>query len=333
MNKKCSVSIIIPVYNGSNYMREAIDSALAQDYSIFEVIVVNDGSTDGNKTEQIAKSYGSKIRYFYKENGGVSSALNLGIKNSNGEWISWLSHDDIYPKDKLSKLLKILEKHKEAKFIYGKAFYIDENGKSHEKGIYDWKQKKDIPLIRQFLESNKISGCATIVHKDVFKKVGYFNPENKTAQDYEMWMMISVYFKMYRSPHIAVKSRWHKDMGTVTMARENNRDVLKTIDLVDSRLKIQQIYPDKLKNNSSLDKLIALNIRLGDFYAKKLRLYKTANKRYQEAWKLNPNLNNPVLVRRTIGGFIYHLPSELRYRLNYIYWLFEKNILKFFQKN
>ncbi len=82
------VSIIIPVYNGSNYVKEAIDSALAQTYKNIEVIVVNDGSTDN--TEKIVKSYGDKIRYFYKENGGVASALNLAIENSKGEYISWL---------------------------------------------------------------------------------------------------------------------------------------------------------------------------------------------------------------------------------------------------
>ena len=71
-------------------MREAIDSALAQTYERVEVIVVNDGSTDG--TEQIALSYGERIRYFRKENGGVSSALNLGIKEMKGEYFSWLSH-------------------------------------------------------------------------------------------------------------------------------------------------------------------------------------------------------------------------------------------------
>lgn len=78
------VSIIIPVYNGSNYMREAIDSALAQTYSNIEIIVVNDGSNDDGETRNIALSYGDKIRYFEKENGGVSTALNLGIKNMGG---------------------------------------------------------------------------------------------------------------------------------------------------------------------------------------------------------------------------------------------------------
>ena len=95
------VSIVIPVYNGANYMREAIDSALAQTYSNIEIIVVNDGSNDDGKTREIALSYGDKIRYFEKDNGGVSTALNLGIQNMRGKYFSWLSHDDVYLPDKV----------------------------------------------------------------------------------------------------------------------------------------------------------------------------------------------------------------------------------------
>ena len=102
------VSIIIPIYNGSNYMREAIDSALAQSYKNCEVIVVNDGSDDNGLTEKIALSYGNKIRYFYKENGGVSSALNFGIKQMKGIYFSWLSHDDRYYRDKVKKQIELL---------------------------------------------------------------------------------------------------------------------------------------------------------------------------------------------------------------------------------
>ena len=88
------VSIVIPVYNGSNYLSEAIDSALNQTYPNCEVIVVNDGSEDEGKTENIALSYGSKIRYFAKKNGGAATALNLGIAEMKGEYFSWLSHDE-----------------------------------------------------------------------------------------------------------------------------------------------------------------------------------------------------------------------------------------------
>ena len=92
--KKPLVSIVIPVYNGSKYLGEAIDSALEQTYKNIEIVVINDGSKDNGKTRAVAKSYGDKIRYYEKENGGVSSALNYAIKMSKGQFISWVSHDD-----------------------------------------------------------------------------------------------------------------------------------------------------------------------------------------------------------------------------------------------
>ena len=101
------VTIVIPVYNGANYLGNAINCALAQTYQNVEVLVINDGSTDNGETERIARSYGDRIRYFYKPNGGVSSALNLGIQNMTGDYFSWLSHDDAYTSDKIADAVNI----------------------------------------------------------------------------------------------------------------------------------------------------------------------------------------------------------------------------------
>ena len=101
--KKPLVSIVIPVFNGENYLKDAIDSAINQTYSNCEIIVVNDGSSDA--TEKIAKSYGKKIRYYKKENGGVSTALNLGLEKMTGDYFSWLSHDDLYKRDNQERFL------------------------------------------------------------------------------------------------------------------------------------------------------------------------------------------------------------------------------------
>ena len=103
------ISIVIPAYNASNYLAEAIDCALAQTYPNVEIVVVNDGSRDDGATERVALSYGEKIRYFYKENGGSSSALNMGIANMTGEWFSWLSHDDLYLPNKIKHQMKLLK--------------------------------------------------------------------------------------------------------------------------------------------------------------------------------------------------------------------------------
>ena len=104
------VSIVIPVYNGSDYLKEAIESALAQTYKNIEIIVVNDGSNDNGNTQRIALSYGNEIRYYYKENGGTATALNFGIEKMQGEYFSWLSHDDVYYPEKISTQIEYLNK-------------------------------------------------------------------------------------------------------------------------------------------------------------------------------------------------------------------------------
>ena len=103
------VSIVIPVYNGADYLAEAIDSAIAQTYSNIEIIVVNDGSTDDGATERVARAYGNRIKYYSKPNGGVATALNYAIKRMNGDYFSWLSHDDVYLPEKVERQIKKLE--------------------------------------------------------------------------------------------------------------------------------------------------------------------------------------------------------------------------------
>jgi len=95
------ISVIIPAYNRANYLTEAINSVLSQTYRNFELIVVNDGSQDN--TEEILKKYVGKIKYFYQENNGVSSARNKGIDNSKGEFLCFLDSDDLWEKKKLEK--------------------------------------------------------------------------------------------------------------------------------------------------------------------------------------------------------------------------------------
>src|SRR5574344_1270331 len=108
MEDNSKVSIVIPVYNGSNYLKQAIDSAINQTYKNIEIIVVNDGSNDDEATEKIALSYGDKIKYYKKVNGGVASALNLALKNMTGKYFSWLSHDDLYYANKIEKQINFI---------------------------------------------------------------------------------------------------------------------------------------------------------------------------------------------------------------------------------
>ena len=168
------ISIIIPVYNGSDYLSEAIDSALSQEYSNYEIIVINDGSNDNGATEQIALSYGDKIKYIYKENGGVSSALNLGIKKMKGEYFSWLSHDDKYTPYKLKNLANLLNLYENSKTVaISGVTYINDKSNKVRDVKYHLRENKlysGIEVIDYLLKYGTLNGCAMLIPKKAFEE-------------------------------------------------------------------------------------------------------------------------------------------------------------------
>lgn len=211
MNKKPKVSIIIPVYNGQNYIKEAIDSALNQTYKNIEIIVVNDGSIDD--TEKICKSYGKKIRYFKKSNGGVASALNLGIEKMKGEYFSWLSHDDLYHKNKVLEQIKVLNKLEDDTVISCCHLFIDKYGNFLYKEKTNVKESlKQHPL--KYLFQGSINGCDLLINKSIFEKVGKFNNNLPTTQDFDLWFRIFKEYKLYIIPKYLVFSRSHEAQGS-----------------------------------------------------------------------------------------------------------------------
>lgn len=216
------VSIIIPVYNGSDYMREAIDSALAQTYKNLEIIIINDGSSDGGATRDIALSYGDKIRYFEKENGGVSSALNKGIKEMKGEYFSWLSHDDVYYPDKIKKQVEVLELLDKKTLIYCGNTQIDEqskqigkyNPRTYFKSGIEYGSRE---VLKGLLKKNTFNGCGLLIHKKVLMECGMFDESLRFCQDAFMWYKIFVdNNSLFCIDDILVKSRVHSKQLTQT---------------------------------------------------------------------------------------------------------------------
>ena len=240
--KNPKVVVIMPVYNGSNYMREAIDSALNQTYKNVEVVVINDGSTDGGKTDAIAKSYGDKIKYFVKENGGVSSALNFGIKyiqdNYKDAYFCWLSHDDKYTPEKIEKEVKALKGHNKTTVVFSNFSLFDDKGAifatTHsEERIKEDQFKGIYPVLK-----GMVNGDTILVHQDVFNKCGYFDEVNTNAADYRMWLKVFTEFD-----HVFLKEplslyRIHDQQDTVkspTYNEESDNFWLTAIDEIDDK--------------------------------------------------------------------------------------------------
>lgn len=218
------ISIVIPAYNASNYLAEAIDSALAQTYPNVELIVVNDGSTDDGATERIALSYGNKIRYFSKENGGSSSALNMGIANMTGEWFSWLSHDDLYMPDKLEKQVAYMNEHgmvdscaisKNIFFSYWE--FIDASGKTIKTRNEAGKLARKIAAMPHngYLIAEPtvhiFHGCSCLIHRNAFTDVGCFDEKLRLLNDVDLWYrLFSANYKVHFIPQVLVKGRIHE---------------------------------------------------------------------------------------------------------------------------
>jgi len=226
------VSIVIPVYNGDNYLKEAIDSALAQTYEPIEILVVNDGSQD--KTEDIALSYGDRIQYFTKENGGVSTALNMGIANMRGEYFSWLSHDDLYKPEKIELQIAALAGGPE-RIAYSDYDVIDRDGATIARmNIAKKYPGADLtfglfPILRQVL-----NGCSLLIHKSHFARAGMFDERLRVTQDYDLW------FKMSRGASFAYVN------APLVMSREHGSQV--THNYERNRAESDELWLNMLKN-------------------------------------------------------------------------------------
>lgn len=219
------VSIVIPVYNGSNFMQKAIDSALGQDYDNCEVIVVNDGSTDD--TEEIALGYGDRIRYFAKENGGVATALNLGIKNSNGGYISWLSHDEYFLPNKISRQIAELLKVEVRKYIIPNCefttFNILDNSYKQGEHLADFVSIEYSTKLESIkaLYSNLLHICCLLIPKEAFDLVGYFDENLYAVQDYQFCIrLINAGYVFLHIPDTLVINIEHLDRSCYVFKKD-----------------------------------------------------------------------------------------------------------------
>lgn len=279
------VSIIIPVYNGSNYMKEAIDSAINQDYQNIEILVINDGSTDGGKTEAIAKSYGDKIRYFKKKNGGVSTALNYGINKMRGQFFSWLSHDDRYYRNKISTQMNYLINNNllnKKVITYTNYDVINEKSQviseTHFE-VYRPNKKPELAMLRGL-----ISGTALLIPKDAFKEHGVFDTKYRCIQDYLLFFNFMKTYRFIHIPKITNSTRVHS--GQVTNV---NPKVIEENNYL--WIKMQEETPDEAK--------IRLTHSLYDFYVRMERYLKRnlvfTNNDYVEARKYSLNMAKECL--------------------------------------
>jgi len=243
------VSIVVPVYNGENFLREAIDSALAQTYPNCEIVVINDGSTDN--TEQICLDYGDKIRYYKKENGGAPSALNLGLEKMNGEYFSWLSHDDVYMPWKIeSQISKLKIKGDMRKIVISDFEYLHQStGEKTPVILNKIASPEQITNTVFSVVNNLIAGCALLIHRSHFERVGFFDISLPYTTDYDLWFRMFRRQKLVYCNRISYSARSHDKQDSKTKAiacREAEATLFLSYVTALTETEILKLYPNKL---------------------------------------------------------------------------------------
>ncbi len=192
------VTIVLPTYNGAKYLRQSIDSCLAQTYQNIELIVVDDGSMD--ETPQIVRSYqDERIKYVrHDKNKRLPHALNTGFEKATGEFLTWTSDDNSYTEDAIESMVVLLRENRKIDFVYANYYVINDNGVVL--------QPITVGGSESLREYNCIGPCF-LYRRKVYEALGGYNPEAFLAEDYEYWIRV---FKRFRMQKLDKFIYWHR---------------------------------------------------------------------------------------------------------------------------
>ena len=185
-----NISVVIPTYNRYSVLKGALESVFAQTYSPFEVIVVDDGSSD--ETSQIIQDFPT-IKYFYQKNAGVSSARNLGIQKVTSEWIAFLDSDDEWHESKLQEQVNFHKQNPEILMSYTDEKWI-RNG--NEVRVPKKFTKVGGAIFEECLSHCIIAPSATLIHKKLLNVVGVFDETLEVCEDYDLWLRVASAYKI-----------------------------------------------------------------------------------------------------------------------------------------
>lgn len=206
------ISIVMPVYNGEKYLRESIDSILGQTCQNWELILVNDCSTD--HSPEIMREYekkDSRIRVIHNaENQKLPRSLNIGFASAKGMYFTWTSDDNRYKPEALEQMKHVLESESAVGLVYADMDHIDENGK----------KTGEVSIEAEYLYYNDCVGACFLYRADVAKRVGDYRPEWFLVEDYEYWLRIAMESQIKHLPVNLYEYRQHGESLTETKSRQ-----------------------------------------------------------------------------------------------------------------
>ncbi len=184
------VSVIIPAYNHARFLGEALDSVLSQTFQDFEVLVVDDGSTDG--TRALVASYGPRVRYRFQPHAGVASARNVGLRDTSAPYVAFLDADDTWAPEKLDLQVAYLDAHPHVGVVFTSYLKTDEAGKSLTM------EPKRFPYIQSPFEAMLIwpygSMHVAMVRRTCLERVGDFDETLAVAEDWDLWLRVAQHY-------------------------------------------------------------------------------------------------------------------------------------------
>lgn len=263
------ISVIIPVYNGEQFIARAIESVLAQTVKPFEIIVINDGSKDG--TLNILNSYGGKIRAVSIPNGGVSNARNTGIKMAQGDCVAFLDADDVWHPNKLEQQLKAFEKYPDIGFCCCNYSIFDTyRGVTvdHFTVLKNTEANFNEPLrqlpVKLLLTVNFVGTCSgVLIRKGLLDQVGAFNVSYKQSEDYELWLRCGLKTNFILLNEVLVDKKMHTSNLTNNF-KESYSFHLRVLE------DIKTPFNDYFKKNSLMgdyrEDISRTNYKLGELY-------------------------------------------------------------------
>ena len=287
MLNKPKISVIMSVYNGEKYLREAIESILNQTFIDFEFLIVNDGSTDGSL--EIIQSYqDERIRVINNEqNIGLTKSLNKAIKQARGEYIARQDADDISLPNRFEEQIKYFEKHPEVALLGTSVYKIDEQGKVVGRVIVPAKPSGNL------LKGNQFSHGSTMFKREVVDRLGGYNELFRYCQDYELWARIAKYYEVRNLPQVLYKLRFHGENIRSLKRNESALYHLLAIRLVNNDLdeEILEVIKDKgilsLYSYLTKSEKIYFHTAVADMNMRNNNM-KAARKEYWKVFTLNP---------------------------------------------
>ncbi len=210
---KPRVSVVLPTYNQAGYLPQALDSVFAQTFHDFELIVVNDGSTD--ETARVLSQY-QKAHPFVlieQENRGLPAALNAGFEVAQGDYLTWTSSDNIMMPEMLELLVQALDANPDVGLVYADWYVIDEKGQIL--AVAETVEYDRFLLLRD----NYINACF-LYRRACQERVGWYDPAFVYAEDWDYWLRIARFFKMMRVGRVLYKYRHHGDSLTSLLTNQ-----------------------------------------------------------------------------------------------------------------